>query len=62
MPLQKGRSKKNISANIRKLMEEGKSKKQALAIALQHAEKTGGVRKSFNKSQISEALRKHRDE
>jgi hypothetical protein len=33
MPLKKGRSRKAMSANIRRLMSEGKPQKQAVAIA-----------------------------
>lgn len=37
MPLKKGRSKKVISSNIRKLREEGYAEKQSVAIALNTA-------------------------
>lgn len=41
MPLKKGKSKKVISANIRTEMEHGKPQKQAVAIALNTARKSG---------------------
>jgi hypothetical protein len=39
VPLRKGRSRKVISGNIRRLMREGRSQKQAVAIALRKAGK-----------------------
>lgn len=35
--LKKGKSKKNISSNIKKEMHEGKPQKQAIAIAMSEA-------------------------
>lgn len=41
MPLKHGKSKKDINSNIRTEMEHGKPQKQAVAIALNVARKSG---------------------
>jgi len=41
MPLSKGKSKESISKNISELAHSGREKKQAIAIALNVARKSG---------------------
>ena len=45
MPIKKGKSQKTITGNIRMLMNEGKSRSQAIAIALS----TAGRKKTAKK-------------
>lgn len=40
MPLKKGSSSKTVSANVKKLMHEGRSQAQSVAIALDKAGKS----------------------
>jgi len=41
MPLKKGKSKKIVAANVKTEMDSGKKQKQAVAIALNIARKSG---------------------
>ena len=49
MPLKKGKSQKSIIGNIRLLMKEGKSRSQAIAIALSSAGKSKPAKKRKKK-------------
>jgi len=42
MPLKRGKSRQTISHNIRKMVDEGRPRKQAVAAALDTARRAGG--------------------
>lgn len=44
MPLAKGSSRVVVSNNVRMLVREGRTQKQAVAIALDEARRTGGAK------------------
>jgi hypothetical protein len=49
VPLAKGRSKKTVSKNIKTEIAAGKPQKQAVAIALNTARKSGAKKKAAKK-------------
>ena len=58
MPLKKGKSKKNISDNVKELIKSGRPKNQAIAIALSLARgKTDAVQKPKNGSRLQKRVR-----
>jgi hypothetical protein len=56
MPLKKGRSKKTLSRNISELMHSGRSQKQAIAISLSVARKSGAKIAKPKQSSASKKL------
>jgi len=58
MPLKRGWSKATQSANIRTLVREGYPQRQAIAIALDYARKTGGGARGVVKENPNRAMTK----
>ena len=57
MPLKKCTSKKNIAANVKELIESGRPKNQAIAIALSIARgKTNAVQKPKTRSKLQKRV------
>ena len=57
MPLKKGKSKKNISDNVKELIKSGRPKNQAIAIALSLARgKTDAVQKPKKGSKLQKRV------
>ena len=57
MPLKKGKSKKNISDNVKELIKSGRPKNQAIAIALSIARgKTNAVQEPKKGSKLQKRV------